>query len=95
MRDVKEHSIRQGEMNLRLADAIRRGKAVSAALDRDLFTVDYHELADRPVAEACEILHFPGKSSRAEEDCWPGVFDRDGMSVRQQQYFDARQEGHA
>jgi hypothetical protein len=95
VKDVKEHSIRSGEMNVRVADAIRRGKAVSNALGRDLFTVDYHELADRPVAEVCDILHFPPKSSRAEEECWPGVFDRDGMSMRQQQYFDARQEERA
>lgn len=95
VKDVKEHSIRAGEMNLRVADAIRRGKAVSGALERDLFTVDYHELADRPVAEVCEILHFPGKSSKADENCWPGVFDRDGMSVRQQQYSDARREERA
>jgi hypothetical protein len=95
VRDVKEHSIRSGDMNLRVADGIRRGKAVCMELGRDLFTVDYHEHADRPVEEVCEILHFPGKSSRAYEDCWPGVFDRDGMSIRQQQFFDARQEGRA
>jgi hypothetical protein len=94
VKDTKDHSIRAGEMNRRLADAIRRGKAVSRTLGRDLFVVDYHELADRPVAEVCEILHFPEKSPSAAEDCWPGVFDREGMSIRQQQYADARQEEH-
>jgi hypothetical protein len=95
VKDVKEHSIRSGEMNLRVADAIRRGKSVSNELERDLFTVDYHELADRPVAEVLEILHFPQKSHRALDDCWPGVFDREGMSIRQQQFYDARQEERA
>jgi hypothetical protein len=92
VKDVREHSIRAGEMNLRVADAIRRGKAVCGALERDLFTVDYHEHAERPVQEVCDILEFPPKSPEADENCWPGVFDREGMSIRQQQYFDARQE---
>jgi hypothetical protein len=95
VKDVKDQSIRSGEMTGRLADAIRRGKVVCANEGRDLFTVDYHELAGRPVDEVKDMLHFSPKSTRANDERWPGTFDRDGMSIQQQRFADARQEERA
>lgn len=89
-RDVREHSIRAAGMDRRVADAIRRGKAVCEANDKDLFEVDYHELASRPVDEVREILHVPDKAGEAVAAGSAGLFDREGMSEMQQRYVDER-----
>jgi hypothetical protein len=89
-RDVKEHSIRAPGMNHRIADAIRRGKTVEDHLRTDLFDVDFHELAERPVGEVREHLHFPAKSEEAVAVGSPGVFDADGMSEHQRRYAESR-----
>ena len=70
-------------MGIRLADALRRGKAVAEGLGTDLFYVDFHALADRPVAEVREVLHFPPKSPGAIAAGSPGLFDLAGMSEPQ------------
>ena len=64
-RDVRERSIQAPGMHRRLADAIRRGKEVCEAYGTDLFEVDYHELADRPVGDVRALLHIPEKSQEA------------------------------
>lgn len=89
-RDVRERNIQAPGMHDRIADAIRRGKAVCEAYDTDLFDVDYHELAHRPVDEVREMLAFPPKSERAQADAWPGTFDPGGMSEVQRQHAASR-----
>ena len=90
-RDVRERNIQAPGMHRRLADAIRRGKVVCESYGIDLFTVDYHELADRPVDEARAKLCIPEKSPEALRSGSAGLFDRAGMSDLQQRIADARQ----
>jgi len=89
-RDVREHNIQAPGMHHRLADAIRRGKAVCARFNKDLFEVDYYELAARPVGEVREMLSFPDKSREALENGSAGLFERAGMSEVQQRAADQR-----
>ena len=63
-RDVRERNIQAPGMHQRIADAIRRGKVVSHNFGVDLFEVDYHELARRPVAEVREMLGHPAEGAR-------------------------------
>jgi hypothetical protein len=92
-RDVRERNVQASGMDVRIADAIRRGKFTSVRCDRDLFEVDYHALAARPVEEVREILHVPAKSAAACEKGSAGTFDRAGMSEIQQRFADSRDEG--
>jgi len=94
-RDVREHSVRAPGMHHRVADAIRRGKRVCEHRCMDLFEIDYHELAERPVAEVRELLGVTEKSADALRSGSPGVFERAGMSELQQRIADARAGGHA
>ena len=94
-RDVSEHNIGAPGMGHRIADAIRRGKAVCSSYDADLFKVDYHVLAHRPVSEVREMLHVPEKSPEAIGSGSAGVRDRAGMSALQQRFADQRQGEHA
>ena len=89
-RDVREHNIRAPGMNQRVADAIRRGKFVCDRYGVDLFEVDYHELADRPVGEVRELLSMPPKSSGAIEGGSAGLFDLEGMSEKQRRVVTQR-----
>ena len=73
-------------MGDRLADAIRRGKVVAERLGTDLFYVDFHALADRPVDEVREMLHLPPKSPAAIAAGSPGLFDLAGMSELQREF---------
>jgi hypothetical protein len=79
-RDVRERNIQAPGMHRRVADAIRRGKAVSECYSTDLFCVDYHALAALPVEEARELLCVPAKSEAAVESGSAGLFDLAGMS---------------
>jgi hypothetical protein len=92
-RDVREHNIQAPGMHVRIADAIRRGKRMSECCERDPFELDFHAVADRPVAEVCELFGIQPKSAGALESGSPGVFDREGMSAIQQAYFDQRAGG--
>ena len=92
-RDVRERNIRAPGMHQRIADAIRRGKAVCDCYGVDLFEVDYYELADRPVDELRDRLMMPPKSSAAIEGGSAGVFDLEGMSEIQRQFAAQRREG--
>jgi hypothetical protein len=85
-RDVRERNVRAPGMQLRLADAIRRGKVVCDGYGVDLFEVDYYGLADRPVDEIRDLLRVPPKSSAALESGSVGVFDPEGMSEKQRQF---------
>jgi hypothetical protein len=88
-RDYRDHHVQQAGMDMRLADAIRRGKQVCERYGTDLFAVNYHELAPLPVEEVRERLAIPAKSEVAASDAWPGLFDREGMSETQRRYADA------
>jgi hypothetical protein len=90
-RDVRERSVGAPGMDLRLADAIRRGKIVCERQNRDLFEVDFHALAPRAIDEVCEQLSITPKSARAVEAGSPGTFDLAGMSENQRRYVAERQ----
>jgi hypothetical protein len=77
-------------MHFRIGDAIRRGKIVSESYGTDLFEVDYHELADRPVSEVRTLLQMPEKSPDALRSGSAGAFGRAGMSELQQRMADER-----
>jgi hypothetical protein len=70
-------------MHLRIADAIRRGKVVAESYGVDLFEVDYHVLAARPVAEVRELLGVPPKQPGSIDAGSVGPFDPKGMSETQ------------
>lgn len=91
-RDVREHNIQAPGMHHRIADAIRRGKAVWKSYDKDLFTVDYHALADRPVEDVRAMLGVPPKSHEACESGSASVSERAGMSEVQQRFADEREQ---
>jgi len=84
-RDVQERNIQAPGMNQRIADAIRRGKLVCQCYGVDLFDVDYHAVAGRPVEEVRKLLGVPPKSIGALEGGSAGAFDLDGMSEIQRQ----------
>jgi hypothetical protein len=92
-RDVRERQIRAPGMHLRLADAIRRGKAVSEQYGSDLFDVDYYALAARPVGEVRDLLMIPPKSAGAIEGGSAGAFEPAGMSEAQREFVARRQRG--
>ena len=94
-RDTSQHCIQAPGMHHRVADAIRRGKVVSESCGMDLFEVDFHELASRPVDDVREILHIPEKSPEASGSGSAGVFERAGMSELQQKIADEREGEHA
>jgi hypothetical protein len=89
-RDVRERSLRSGTMHTRVADAIRRGKTVSLNCGVDLFDLDYHELAARPVDDVRAVLSLPPKAPVVVASGAPGVFDPEGMSEMQRMVFERR-----
>jgi hypothetical protein len=93
-RDVRERNVRAPGMHQRIADAIRRGKAVCGHYGIDLFDVDYSDLADRPVGEVREMLSVPPKSAGAIEGGSAGLFDPEGMSDIQRQVAARRRGGN-
>jgi hypothetical protein len=90
-RDVKHRIAPTSGMHVRLADALRRGRDVSERYGVDLFEVDYHPLAERPIPEVREMLRIPPKASSAVESGSPGAFDRAGMSELQRRIADERE----
>jgi hypothetical protein len=86
-RDLRERCIQAPGMQQRVADAIRRGKAVCEHYckdrDTDLFDVDYYELTDRSVDDVRDVLGIPPKGIRAIEHGSAGLFEPAGMSDRQ------------
>ena len=88
VRDVSERNLQAAGMQHRIADAIARGKAVAEHHGIDLFEVDFHALADRPVEDVRVHLSIPSKSKAAMAAGSAGVFDRAGMTVTQQEFAD-------
>jgi hypothetical protein len=82
-RDVREPVIQAPGMHQRIADAIWRGKVVAQRYGVDLFEVDYHGLAGRPVGEVRELLGVPLKGPAAVAAGSVGPFAPDGMSESQ------------
>jgi hypothetical protein len=78
--NIDQHHLQLHGMDVRLADAIRRGKAVAEHYGQDLLDVDYHELADCPVDDLRARLGIPPKSLETIEMGSPGLFDPDGIS---------------
>ena len=78
--NVRERHLQLNGMDVRLADAIRRGKLTAECYGRDLLEVDYHDVADRPVDDVRGMLGIPPKSSEAIAAGSPGVFDPGGIS---------------
>jgi len=87
--DVQDRHLATTGMTDRMADALVRGKAVAEGLRRDLLSVDYHELAPLPLAEVRARLHVPAKGAAATAAGSPGIRDREGMSDRQRDVYDA------
>lgn len=83
--NVRERHLSAPGNEVRLADAIRRGKHVCEALDRDLLTVDYHELAPLPIDDVRGRLHIPAKSPEAIAAGSVGLFDPGGISEYQRE----------
>jgi hypothetical protein len=92
-RDVRERVLQAPGMHLRVADAIRRGKVVCGHAATDLFEVDYHAIADRPVPEVREMLGVPPKSGPAIAAGSVGPFDPGGMSEAQRRAVEERRGG--
>ena len=92
-RDVREPVIQAPGMHLRIADGIRRGKVVSQHCGKDLFLVEYYDLAERPVAEVRDLLGIPPKSASAIEAGSADVFDLAGMSEIQRRRAEQAQAG--
>jgi hypothetical protein len=87
--NVREHTLQMTGMAARLADAIRRGKAVQEHYDTDLFAIDYHALASTPLDDVRALLGLPPKSADAVDAGSPGIFDLTGMSDAQREWASA------
>lgn len=83
--NVRDRHLDNPGMNDRLADAIWRGKLVAESFGRDLFFVDYHELADRQIDDVREMLCVPAKSEAALAGGSVGPFHPDGLSEFQRE----------
>jgi hypothetical protein len=84
--DVRDRHVSGTDgMGIRLADALRRGKAVEEGYGVDLFYVDFHALADRSLDDVRAILHLPPKSPDAVAVGSVGVFDPAGMTAQQRE----------
>ena len=81
--DVDTRHLQIDGMDVRLADAIRRGKVIAESYERDLLDVDYHDLAEQPVEDLRAMLGIPPKSEEALASGSQGVFDVAGMSDAQ------------
>lgn len=81
--DVRERHLSSPGMQVRLADAIRRGKRTSEMFGTDLLAVDFHELAPLDLDDVRERLHIPVKSADAIAAGSVGPFHPDGISERQ------------
>ncbi len=91
--DVRDRKLQGTGMGTRLADAVRRGKAVAEHFGTDLFAVDFHALADRQVDDVRELLQVPPKSPAAIAAGSVGLSDPAGMSEHQRESFARRSRG--
>ena len=83
--DVKERHLESEGMGVRFADALRRGKAVAEGFGKDLFRVDFHALAAKPLDEIRTMLCLPPKAPAAIAAGSAGLFDPEGMSEVQRE----------
>lgn len=91
--DTRERHLDSPRMHIRLADALRRGRDVCAAIGVDLMEVDYHALAELALDDARREIGLPVKSAKALASGSHGAFDLEGMSRIQQAYFTSRGKG--
>lgn len=91
--DLRERRLDSVEMHVRIADALRRGQRVCDRLGVDLFDVDYHDFATRPIPEVCAELGIEPKGEVAISAGSPGAFDLAGMSHIQQEYAASIERG--
>jgi hypothetical protein len=85
--DVRaRHLSGTGGMGARLADALRRGKAVAESFGTDLFYVDFHALAPRTLDDVRALLQLPPKSPEALAAGSCGLFDPAGMTAQQREF---------
>jgi hypothetical protein len=84
-RDVRDPVIQAPGMHVRVADGIRRGKAIAQHHGKDLFDFEYHAHAARPVEEVREILGVPPKSTAALTAGSAALRSFDGMSETQRE----------
>jgi len=82
-RDVRDPVIQAPGMHVRLADGIRRGKAIAERGAGDLFEFPYHDHAARPVDEVREIMGLPPKSEAALAAGSAPLRSYEGMSENQ------------
>jgi hypothetical protein len=92
-RDVRDPVIQAPGMHVRLADAIRRGKAVAQRRETSLFEEDYHALAARPIDEVRDVLGVPPKSDAAIESGSVELCSFAGMSETQRRVVTERRGG--
>lgn len=92
-RDVRDPVIRAPGMQVRLADGIRRGKAIAQCRGTSLFEEDFHALASRPVEEVREMLGVPPKSEAALAAGSAELCSFDGMSEMQRKTVMERRGG--
>jgi hypothetical protein len=83
--NVRDRHLDNPGMDDRLADAIRRGKLVAETFGKDLFHVDYHELAALPVDDVRAQLMIPPKSDAALAAGSIGPFHPDGLTEFQRE----------
>ena len=69
--DISQRWLEQPGMDVRLADAMKRG----AICGQDLMAIDYFEHAARPLAEMLDVLGIPEKSPEAVEAGSTSPFD--------------------
>ncbi len=84
--DVKEKRLDDAAMHVRVADALRRGRALRDSLGIDLLEVDYHDFASQPLDDVRHALGLAPKSQSALAVGSPSVFHPDGMTPFQLQY---------
>ncbi len=89
--NVRDRHLDNPGMTDRLADAIRRGKAVAETFGTDLFQVDYHEVAPLSIDDVRERLCMPPKSDAAVAAGSVGPAHPDGRSEFQKE---AAQQSH-
>jgi hypothetical protein len=92
-RAVRDPVIQAPGMHVRLADGIRRGKAIAQRRDTSLFDEDYHALAARPVEEVRERLGVPPKSEAALEAGSAELCSFEAMSETQRKVVTERRGG--
>jgi len=88
--DTRDRHLQSAGMGERLADAVRRGKAVAEGYGIDLFHVDFHAFAPRELDDVRRAISLPPKSPDAIAAGSVSVFDLQGMTESQREFARAR-----